>query len=71
MTLSVRGGHTADVKALCGGAVDLDIHNKNGDAPLYVALKEIDDAEARFEIVDELLSCGAEHKQCVSWILVR
>ncbi|KAG1742693.1 uncharacterized protein EDB91DRAFT_292029 [Suillus paluster] len=61
--LAVRQGHAADVAALCGGAVDLDIHNKNGDAPLYIALKEIDDAEARFEIVKELLSCGAECKQ--------
>lgn len=51
--------------ALCGWAVDLDLHNKNGDTPLYIALKEIDDAEARFDIVTELLSCGAESKQCV------
>ncbi|KAG0697736.1 hypothetical protein DFH29DRAFT_944800 [Suillus ampliporus] len=61
--LAVRQGHAADVAALCGGAVDLDIHNKNGDAPLYIALKGIDDAEARFKIVNELLSCGAECKQ--------
>ncbi|KAG2140196.1 hypothetical protein DEU56DRAFT_799289 [Suillus clintonianus] len=61
--LAVRQGHPADVAALCGGAVDLDLHNKNGDTPLYIALKEIDDAEARLEIVAELLSCGAESKQ--------
>jgi len=51
--------------ALCAGPVDLDIRNKSGDTPLYVALKEIDDSEKRFKIVEELLSCGAEHKQCV------
>lgn len=61
--LAARQGHAADVAALCGWAVDLDLHNKNGDTPLYIALKEIDDAEARFDIVTELLSCGAESKQ--------
>ncbi|KAG2337618.1 hypothetical protein BDR05DRAFT_1004876 [Suillus weaverae] len=63
--LAARQGHPADVAALCGGAVDLDLHNKNGDTPLYIALKEIDDAEARFDIVTELLSCGAENKQAM------
>ncbi|KAG1805563.1 uncharacterized protein BJ212DRAFT_859056 [Suillus subaureus] len=61
--LAARQGHPADVAALCGGAVDLDLHNKKGDTPLYIALKEVDDAEARFDIVTELLSCGAESKQ--------
>ncbi|KAG1748814.1 hypothetical protein EDD22DRAFT_265995 [Suillus occidentalis] len=61
--LAARQGHAADVAALCGWAVDLDLHNKNGDTPLYIALKEVDDAEARFDIVTELLSCGAESKQ--------
>jgi ankyrin repeat protein len=69
---SVRQGHPADVAALCAGPVDLDLHNKNGDTPLYVALKEIDDTGKRFEIIKELLSCGAECKQCViPYILVR
>jgi ankyrin repeat protein len=63
--LSVRQGHPTDVAALCAGPVDLDIHNKSGDTPLHVALKEIEDTGKRFEIVEELLSCGAEHKQCV------
>ncbi|OJA09235.1 hypothetical protein AZE42_11224 [Rhizopogon vesiculosus] len=60
--LAVRQGHPADVAALCAGPVDLDIHNKSGDTPLHVALKGIEDTGKRFEIVKELLSCGAEHK---------
>jgi hypothetical protein len=72
MVFSTRRGHLADVAALCAGPVDLDIHNKSGDTPLYVALKEIDDNEKRFEIVKELLSCGAEYTQCViPYILIR
>ncbi|KAG2116320.1 hypothetical protein BD769DRAFT_1485960 [Suillus cothurnatus] len=63
--LAARQGNPIDVAALCGGAVDLDLLNKNGDTPLYIALKEIDDAEARFEIVTELLSCGAEYKRAM------
>ncbi|KAJ8593282.1 hypothetical protein M405DRAFT_811269, partial [Rhizopogon salebrosus TDB-379] len=62
--LLARTRHPADVAALCAGPVDLDIYNKSGDTPLYVALKEIDDNEKRFEIVKELLSCGAEYTQC-------
>ncbi|KAG1783433.1 hypothetical protein EV702DRAFT_1062424 [Suillus placidus] len=64
-TGNARQGHPADVAALCGGAVDLDLYNKNGDTPLYIALKEIDDSEARLDIVAELLSCGAENKQAM------
>ncbi|KAG2364798.1 hypothetical protein BDR07DRAFT_1400705 [Suillus spraguei] len=63
--LAARQGYPNDVAALCGGAVDLDLRNKNGDTPLYIALKEIENAEARFEIVTELLSCGAESKQAM------
>lgn len=63
--LAARQGYPNDVAALCGGAVDLDLRNKNGDTPLYIALKEIENAEARFEIVTELLSCGAERKQAM------
>lgn len=72
MILSVRHAYSDDVVALCTGPVDLDIRNKNGDTPLHVALKEIDDAAKRFDIVKELLGCGAEYKQyVVPCILVR
>ncbi|KAG2067000.1 hypothetical protein BDR04DRAFT_891958 [Suillus decipiens] len=43
--LAARQGYPNDVAALCGGAVDLDLRNKNGDTPLYIALKEIENAE--------------------------
>ncbi|KAG2095691.1 uncharacterized protein F5147DRAFT_778596 [Suillus discolor] len=52
----------ADV-ALCGGAVDLDLRNKNGDTPLHIALKEMEEDQDRFEIVQELICCGAECKR--------
>ncbi|KAG2106952.1 uncharacterized protein F5147DRAFT_698860 [Suillus discolor] len=64
--LAVRQGHPADVVALCGGAVDLDLRNKNGDTPLHIALKEMEDDQERFEIVQELVCCGAECKQAMS-----
>lgn len=68
---SVRQGHPADVVALCGGAVDLDLRNKNGDTPLHIALKEMEEDQDRFEIVQELICCGAECKQCVPRVLVK
>ncbi|KAG1893982.1 uncharacterized protein F5891DRAFT_985428 [Suillus fuscotomentosus] len=49
--------------ALCGGAVDLDLRNKNGDTPLHIALKEMEEDQDRFEIVQELVCCGAECKR--------